>query len=156
MPSEKSSSFAESSMAIRKPVDLVFQAFIEPEITTNFWFTKSTGPLVQGKKVEWFWEMYGVSAPVDVVKIDKNKSIEINWGNGGQKSKVAWTFQAVNESLTYVKIINDEFQSTGDDLIAAIRDSTQGFSFLLSSLKAYLEHGVKLNLVDDKWPPEMR
>jgi hypothetical protein len=31
-------------------------------------------------------------------------------------------------------------------------DSTQGFSLMLAGLKAFLEHGVRLNLVGDRYP----
>ncbi len=31
----------KAEMLIRKPVTEVFEAFIDPTITTNFWFTKS-------------------------------------------------------------------------------------------------------------------
>jgi len=40
----------EVQMLIRKPVAEVFEAFINPEITTKFWFTKSSGRLAQGEK----------------------------------------------------------------------------------------------------------
>lgn len=33
----------EAQMLIRKPVEQVFQAFIDPAITVHFWFTKSSG-----------------------------------------------------------------------------------------------------------------
>ena len=33
--------FVEAQMLIRKPAEKVFEAFIDPGITTNFWFTKS-------------------------------------------------------------------------------------------------------------------
>jgi hypothetical protein len=33
-------------------------------------------------------------------------------------------------------------------------DSTQGFTFVLSGLKALLEHGIELNLVADKRPDD--
>ena len=33
----------EAQMLIRKPVSSVFQAFIDPQITSRFWFTKSSG-----------------------------------------------------------------------------------------------------------------
>jgi uncharacterized protein YndB with AHSA1/START domain len=65
---------------IRKPVSEVFRAFIEPEITTNFWFTKSTGRLEQGKNITWFWEMYNHSANVKVEKIIEDKLIKFDWG----------------------------------------------------------------------------
>ncbi len=36
---------AEASMLIRRPVGEVFRAFVDPEITTRFWFTESSGGL---------------------------------------------------------------------------------------------------------------
>lgn len=66
----------ETQMLIRKPASTVFQAFIDPKITTNFWFTKSSGPLEVGKKIIWEWEMYGVSTTVLVKDIVPNKRME--------------------------------------------------------------------------------
>ena len=40
---------AKAEMLIRKPVAKVFEAFVDPEITRRFWFTKSTGRLETGK-----------------------------------------------------------------------------------------------------------
>jgi uncharacterized protein YndB with AHSA1/START domain len=37
--------FAEAGMLIHIPVEQVFEAFIDPKITNNFWFSKSTGRL---------------------------------------------------------------------------------------------------------------
>ena len=51
----------EAQMLIGKSVSTVFQAFIDPKITTNFWFTKSSGQLETGKTITWEWEMYGAS-----------------------------------------------------------------------------------------------
>jgi hypothetical protein len=36
--------------------------------------------------------------------------------------------------------------------VAAAIDSTGGFSLLLAALKAFLEHGIELNLVEDHAP----
>jgi len=41
-------------MMIRKPVATVFQAFIDPSVTTRFWFTKSSGKLEAGKTITWY------------------------------------------------------------------------------------------------------
>ncbi len=35
--------FVKADMLIRKPVSEVFEAMINPEITSKFWFTKSSG-----------------------------------------------------------------------------------------------------------------
>jgi len=45
--------FAKAEMLIRKGIEEVFDAFINPEITTKIWFTKSSGKLETGKHVEW-------------------------------------------------------------------------------------------------------
>ena len=61
---------AKAEMLIRRPVDEVFEAFVDPEMTSKFWFTKGSGRLEAGKQVQWDWEMYGASAPVDVIEVE--------------------------------------------------------------------------------------
>lgn len=148
--------FADAAMCIRKPITEVFNAFIDPTVTTKFWFTKSTGKLEEGKTVEWTWGMYGVSAPVRIKTILPNEKIIISWGTEAELSIVEWNFKAINDTATYVTIKNNGFQGKGDQLISQIRDSTGGFTMVLAELKAYLEHGIQLNLIGDKWPAEMR
>jgi hypothetical protein len=59
---------AETAMLIRRPVAEVFEAFIDPAITSKFWFTRSSGRLEQGHQVQWDWEMYDLSIQVNVTK----------------------------------------------------------------------------------------
>jgi uncharacterized protein YndB with AHSA1/START domain len=56
MPTEPTY-FAKAEILIRKLVEEVFLAFIDPEITTRFWFTKSSGKLEEEKPAQWTWEM---------------------------------------------------------------------------------------------------
>src|ERR1700680_772652 len=42
----------------------VFQALVDPAITSKLCFTKSTGTVVEGAELTWTWEMYGVSSTV--------------------------------------------------------------------------------------------
>jgi uncharacterized protein YndB with AHSA1/START domain len=143
----------ETQMLIRKPDSLVFQAFIDPAITTNFWFTKSSGHLETGKTITWEWEMYGISTNVLVKEIDPNRKIIIEWGKPA--TTVCFEFNPLTDGTTYVVIKNYGFKETGDDLIAVIKDSTGGFTTVLDGLKAYLEHNIKLNLIGDKFPKEV-
>jgi uncharacterized protein YndB with AHSA1/START domain len=140
----------ETQMLIRKPVSLVFQAFIDPAITTNFWFTKSSGRLEVGKKITWQWEMYGASTNVLVKDIIPDKKIVTEWGD--PRTTVDYEFTAWSDDTTYVVIKNYGFNFTGDALIEAIKDNTGGFTTVLDGLKAYLEHNIKLNLIGDKYP----
>jgi len=147
---------AKSEMLIRKPVDEVFESFIDPEITSKFWFTKSSGRLTEGSQLDWIWEMYNLTVPVSVFEIDPNRNIEIEWGAGPNKSKVKWVFQSLAESKTFITITNYEFQGSEEEIIAKVIDSTGGFTMVLAGLKAWLEHGIELNLIGDKFPIELR
>lgn len=140
----------ECQMMIRKPVSKVFQAFIDPEITTKFWFTKSSGKLEEGKTVTWEWEMYSVAGEVTVIKIVPNQKLIIEWSD--PKTTVDFEFTKLTEETTYVVIKNYGFKQTGDDLIEEIKNNTGGFTTVLDGLKAYLEYGIELNLVMDKFP----
>ncbi len=40
---------SNAAMLIRRPVAEVFEAFVNPDITSKFWFTKSSGRLEPGK-----------------------------------------------------------------------------------------------------------
>jgi uncharacterized protein YndB with AHSA1/START domain len=142
-----------TQMLIRKPVSEVFQAFIDPIITTNFWFTKSSGKLEEGKTVKWEWEMYGVSTNVLTKEIITNKLISTQWGDPA--TSVDYEFTALANETTYVVIKNYGFKETANDLIQVMMDSTAGFTTVLDGLKAYLEHNLKLNLIGDKFPKEV-
>ena len=136
-------------MMIRKPVNKVFEAFIDPGITTKFWFTRSSGRLEPGKKIKWEWEMYGAAAEVIVREIIPNQKISIEWGE--PPTTVDFLFEELTPEKTYVIINNYGFQETGDQLIGAIMDNTGGFTTVLDGLKAWMEHGIQLNLVADKF-----
>jgi uncharacterized protein YndB with AHSA1/START domain len=146
----KRSETVECQMMIRKPVKEVFNAFIDPQITTNFWFTKSDGNLEKGKTVRWEWEMYGASTEVHVKKITPYKKITIEWDK--PSTTVDFEFEPLEDNQTYVVIKQYGFNRKGSKLIESIKDNTGGFTTVLDGLKAYLEHGINLNLIADKFP----
>ena len=40
---------------------------------------------------------------------------------------------------------------TGDAVVEQLVDSTGGFALVLAAAKAYLEHGIELNIVADRF-----
>lgn len=147
---------ATAQMFIRRPVAAVFEAFIDPKITTKFWFTKSTGGLEEGKTVIWTWEMYDLDVPVQVKEIIPQQKIQIVWGEGANLSTANWEFRALGEAGTYLTITNYDFIGSPEEVIQNVIDSTGGFTMVLAGLKAWLEHGIELNLIGDKFPVEVR
>jgi uncharacterized protein YndB with AHSA1/START domain len=143
---------AKAEMLIRRPVADVFEAFVNPAVTSKFWFSKGSGRLEVGKKVKWDWDMYGFSIEVKAKSIKKNARIVIDWPGPGGLSKVEWIFTARPDGTTYVKIWNSGFSGTMREMTLEALDSTEGFTFVLAGAKAWLEHGIQLNLVPDKFP----
>lgn len=148
MTNLKDVSIAKVEMLIRKPVEEVFEAFINPSITTKFWFTKSSGRLEAGKRIRWDWEMYGVSAELDVKKLEQNNRILIKFDDD---TTMEWVFTPRIEG-TFVTIINEGFKGSPNEIVNQVIDSTEGFTIVLCGLKALLEHNINLNLVLDKLP----
>lgn len=144
------SPIVETQMMIKKPVSLVFNAFIDPAVTSKFWFTKSSGRLETEAIITWEWEMYNVSSDVQVKDIIPNKKISFEWDDPA--TTVDFEFTALTEDTTYVVIKNYGFSQTGDELIEAVINNTGGFTTVLDGLKAYLEYGIELSLVKDKFP----
>jgi uncharacterized protein YndB with AHSA1/START domain len=148
----RQSPMSNVGMLIRRPVADVFEAFIDPDITTEFWFTKGSGRLEAGKQVQWDWEMYEISNQVTAKVIEPNERIVIEWPGYSGPTTVEWAFMPLTDDSTFVRITESGFIGYADELVKQVADSTQGFSFVLAGLKALLEHGVRLNLVADRNP----
>ncbi|WP_373233410.1 SRPBCC family protein [Cohnella sp.] len=137
-----------AEMLIRKPVEAVYEAFVDPAVTTKFWFTKSSGRLEQGARVRWDWEMYGVGDDIYVRKLEPNRRLEIEFSDG---TAAEWTFTE-REDGTFVSIVNYGFAGSEEEQAAQAVDAMGGYTMVLCALKALLEHDVRLNVVADKAP----
>jgi len=147
----KSIPVMSTGMLVRRPLAEVFEAIVDPAITTRFWFTRSTGRLETGKRVQWFWDMYDVSADVTVKAVDPGRRIVIEWPGDSGPTTVEWRFDTRDDG-TFVSVTESGFSGDGDSLVKQVTNSTQGFSLMLAGLKAYLEHRIQLNLVADRYP----
>lgn len=138
---------ARAEMLIRRPLAEVFEAFVDPAITSRFWFSRGDKRLEEGEVVTWHWDMYGVSAEVAVKSVERNRQILIEW-----PTPVEWRFTPRGEEAAFVSIEASGFTGSGDEKVAQAIDSMGGFSLALAGCKAFLEHGIQLNLVDDHNP----
>lgn len=144
---------AKAEMLIRRPINEVFNAFVDPTVTSQFWFTRSSGKLEEGKCICWEWEMYGVSAQVLVKALEPNKRILIEWSE--PPTTVDWVFTPHDADSTFVSIRNFGFSGDREAVIDQVIGATEGFSLVLAGLKALLEHNVRLNLVRDRFPARL-
>ena len=147
---------AKAQMLIRRRAEDVFEAFADPSITSRFWFSKGSGRLEPGATLSWSWEMYGFSTPVAVKAIEPGRRILIEWGEPHEASQVEWRFEPRGVDSTFVTVRNWGFQGDADKVVAQALDSTGGFNLVLAAAKAWLEHGIVLNVVSDHDPDSVR
>jgi len=143
---------SKAEMQIRKPIAEVFEAFVDPSITSNFWFTSGSDRLEVGKTINWEWEMYNFSVEVSVKELEPNKRIRVDWGAYDSPTEIEWIFTSLPDDTTFVSITNRGFTGDGDQVVKQAIESTEGFAFVLAGAKAWLEHGIALNLVRDRFP----
>jgi uncharacterized protein YndB with AHSA1/START domain len=136
----------------RKPVGQVFEAIVNPDITTKFWFSKGSGKLEAGKTVKWEWESHDVSNEVMAKVVEPNKRVLIEWPGYSGPTTVEWTFQSIPDGTTFIRVQESGWSGDVDKLMRYVADSTQGFTLLLAGMKAWLEHGIQLNLTLDRYP----
>ncbi|ATB45105.1 SRPBCC family protein [Corallococcus macrosporus] len=145
---------AKATMMIRRPAADVFAAFVDPAITTKFWFSRGSEPLRPGGTAQWFWDWYGVSTTVRVLDFEPGARLRMEWGDAARKTVVEWTFTALSPERTYVRVVESGFQGDDKAVVASALDSTGGFNLTLAGAKAWLEHGVQLGLVPDHVPED--
>lgn len=149
----------EVSTLIRRPPAEVFAAFVDPAITTRFWFSRSSGPLAPGATVRWDWEVYGVTDTVVVEEFEEPERVVLTTA-GGKGLTVEFRFTPREEG-TVVTITESGFTGSSadpgysgaaDDVIDYVAGSTGGYTTAVCAAKALLEHGVELGAVRDKFP----
>lgn len=141
-----------AQMGIRRPPSEVFAAFTDPAVTKRFWIEDSSGRVENGAKVRWTMNTEGAAADVLVIEVEAEERIEFDWGADGTYTRVEFQFLPWGDDGTLVKISETGLTGSADELVARAADSTGGFTMVLCSLKAFLEHGIELKAVSDRAP----
>jgi uncharacterized protein YndB with AHSA1/START domain len=143
---------AKAEFLIRRPVAAVFNAFVDPSVTTKFWFNKSSGQLESGKTLRWYWDICPEPTDVRVKALEANKRILIEWGSPEDFSTVEWLFTSRSNDTTWVSITSSGFRGDGDSVVNQALDAMGGFTLVLAAAKIFLEHNINLNIVADRFP----
>ena len=94
MSEPKRPPIAKAQLLIRKPVREVFEAMVDPALTSRFWFSKGSGRLEAGQRVRWDWEMYGFHADVEVREVERDRRILVEWSGYDSPTPIEWRFEA--------------------------------------------------------------
>ncbi|MEY2193986.1 SRPBCC family protein [Neobacillus sp. BF23-41] len=126
---------------IIKPANEVFEAFVDPSKIKNFWFSSSSR-WEQGQTVTLRYEEYDAQVDIEVIEVELNKKIVFRWGTDGEGNSVTISLEELNQSSTIIEVIEEGFREVDDELVAQLIDNKEGWVYMLTCLKGYLEFGI--------------
>ena len=125
-----------------KPASEVFEAFVDPTKIGNFWFSSSSERWEQGKTVTLKYDEYDAQVDIEVMEIEINKKIVFQWGPDGEKHIVTILLKELDNLTMHIEISEEGFKENDDDLLNQLIDNKEGWVYMLTCLKGYLEFGV--------------
>jgi uncharacterized protein YndB with AHSA1/START domain len=144
----------KAALQILKPVNEVFEAIIDPLKMSNYFISKGSGKMEEGKQIIWQFPEFDASFPIRVGKIEKNKYISFYWEMDGIELLVEMTLSPRADNSTLVTI-TEKSRKNDEAGIKWLKGNTEGWANFLACLKAWLEYGINLrkgafNFMSDK------
>jgi len=150
-PMESDELTAKARIRIRRPPSDVFDAFANAKAMSTFWFTRRDDGLRKGESVTWYIGSgeKAVSFDIRVKQSERPGKIVIEWENGGEYTQVSWSIEGTDGGDTILTIEESGFTGSRQSIIERALDSTGGFNQVIIAAKAFIEHGIELNVVAD-------
>lgn len=133
----------ETALQILKPADEVFEAIVDPKKMSNYFISKSSGRMEEGRQINWRFPEFDMEFPVRISKIESNKYISFYWDVDGKELLVEMTLTSRDNNKTVVTI-KEKSRNNDEAGIKWLKGNTAGWANFLACLKAFLEYGINL------------
>lgn len=133
----------KAALQILKPVNEVFEAIVDPVKMSNYFISKSSGKMEEGKQIMWQFPEFAVEFPIHVGKIERNRYISYYWNVDGVDLLVEMTLSPKDNNSTVVTI-TEKGRNNDEAGIKWLMGNSEGWANFLACLKAYLEYGINL------------
>ena len=92
------------AIQILKPANMVFEAIINPEKMTNYFISKSSGKMMEGKIIIWKFPEFETEFPIHVEKIEQDRYISYHWESESELLLVEKTLDPIEDNATVVTV----------------------------------------------------
>lgn len=133
----------KAALQIQKPVNEVFEAIVNPDKMSNYFISKGSGRMEDGKKIMWRFPEFDMEFPIRVGKTERNKYISYYWEVDGIELLVEMTLIPKADNSTVVSV-TEKSRNNDEAGIKWLKGNTEGWANFLTCLKAYLEYGINL------------
>lgn len=131
------------ALQISKPIDVVFEAIVNPEKMSNYFISKGSGFMEEGKVLIWNFPEFDMDYSVRVGKIEVNKYISYYWNSEVKELFVEIMLESQANGSTLVSIRETGMPNDKEGL-KWLSGNSFGWSNFLACLKAYLEYNINL------------
>lgn len=144
-------------MEIAASAEDIFDSFVNPEKIGNFWFSRASEIWEKGKKITLSYDEFDAKVPIQVLELRQNRQIRFVWGTSDDERVVTITI-APSGDKSAVEVKEAGFQEAEamlsnpalaeirtyeyEEIIEHLLGQKEGWTFVLTCLKAYLENGV--------------
>jgi len=131
---------AKASIGIQKPINEVFEAIVNPGTMSNYFISRGTEKMEEGKEIRWEFPEFEGSFPVSVKEVKENEFISFVWD---PDSFVEIKLEKLSENDTVIQVYEQGHTDDESGIKWAIRQS-EGWANFLACMKAWLEYGIHL------------
>ena len=141
---------------IAKPVEEVYEAVVNPDQLSEYFTTGGAkGRIEKGATVLWSYHDFPGEFPVRVIEAIANEKIVLDWQatdedgiavdkpEAGYNIRMTMEFKSLDDGRTLVTI-NERGWRTDEEGLKSSYGNCEGWTQMLCSLKAWIEHGINL------------
>lgn len=134
---------AKAGIQIQKPIEIVFEAIVDPNKMMNYFIESSTGRITTNEITEWKFPEFDDISSIIGKTIQPYEYISFDWSDGVDGMLVEIFLEKLSPYSTVVRIKEGTFEPN-EQGIKHVIGQTEGWANFLACLKAYLEYGINL------------
>jgi len=131
---------SNAALQIQKPIEIVFEGIVNPELMTQYFISESSGRLETNEDVLWKFPEFEEWFPITNVNDHATDSISFVWD---PDTLVKITLEEMPNHSTLVRVNEKGKKYNAQNLKWALSNSG-GWANFLACMKAYLEYGINL------------
>ena len=131
-----------TKLKILKPAKDVFEAIVDPEKMSNYWFSSGSGRVEQGKTITWRYDEYNAEVVINVLEIKGDKEIVFSWGEYGQETVVTIILKELDDKSTIIEVNESGLKEDDPEIVNKMIGQKEGWVYMLTCLKGYLENDI--------------
>lgn len=130
-------------LQVSKPAEEVFEAIVDPAKMSNYFISKGSGRMEDGREIIWKFPEFKFEFPVRVKETRNSEYVSFYWDIEDKELLVEITLKSLGKDKTLVTVTEKGMQND-EKGVKWLQGNTAGWANFLACLKAWLEYGINL------------